>query len=80
MKLDKLNFQSIFGKSLWQEDDALPPDRETLQQAIKRLKLDTGQLPELEIDRGDCFYKIYASFIICISYPGNSKIYSRKIN
>lgn len=69
---------------LWQEDDAFPPDAESLSQAYERLFGEPfyGCADEKAIsteDRGDEFSYLYAEGLeVQISYPGNSGIYRRK--
>lgn len=66
---------------VWAEDDALPPDRERLHQAVLRIIgwEDYKAVPsELEVDGGDCTWYIYPDWVICSSYPGQTAIYKRK--
>jgi hypothetical protein len=70
------------GKLVWEEDDARPPDAESLRSAYLRL---TGELlnyeqATLEVDVGDCiFYAMPNGFAVRSSYPGNSAIYEGPI-
>lgn len=67
------------GKTLWEEDDALPHDRERVSDAFVRItgvraedlepveRVDAGEGDLLRFDNG---------VIMFISYPGNSALYA----
>lgn len=71
------------GDLVWSEDDALPPDRETMSKAMLRIcgmayHTHTERKPLIKFDIGDGVFEVYPEWVLFFSYPGNSAIYKRK--
>lgn len=64
---------------LWEEDDAMPHDRERLQDAWLRLfgvPMPDPDTAGEKFDDTDVLYLFFGDRVAAISYPGNSAIYS----
>lgn len=74
--------KKALGRSVWQEDDARPPDAETLQEAWSRIFGEPYPAHETVLarhDGGDADYFLFpGGKVVCESYPGNDAIYQLK--
>lgn len=65
-------------RPVWSEDDAMPPDAESLEQAWFRIvgtRLPDASAAIEAFDGGDAFFYLHEGGWIAIhSYPGNSEI------
>lgn len=80
-RLDALEKKPVVMKKLWQEDDALPPDRERLPTAYRRI---TGEVYynsdaiAKEVTEDGTYYSMPTGVMTFESYAGNSVIYENR--